>query len=188
MSFVTLREQQLLLNNTSPLADYQGNVKLSSVMYCPWTRWKSSQVTINLKISKNCEHHNSWISLSSSVCVQSAELFCFSKWCCSPPIMIKRNYTRPQCGSEILIWKLEDKLQPDMWFFSLSPCHEDLFCDLNQQTDLGIVNYGITVTTLEDVFLKLEGNESTDEEGKCPVVAGKMWARNQRDVGKYRSI
>ncbi|KAH0629327.1 hypothetical protein JD844_011311 [Phrynosoma platyrhinos] len=40
-----------------------------------------------------------------------------------------------------------------------------LFCDMDHQTDLGIVNYGVTMTTLEDVFLKLEGNEIIDEEG-----------------------
>ncbi|XP_042305626.1 ABC-type organic anion transporter ABCA8-like isoform X2 [Sceloporus undulatus] len=39
-----------------------------------------------------------------------------------------------------------------------------LFCDMDHQTDLGIVNYGVTMTTLEDVFLKLEGNEMIDEE------------------------
>ncbi|XP_062976120.1 ABC-type organic anion transporter ABCA8-like isoform X2 [Elgaria multicarinata webbii] len=40
----------------------------------------------------------------------------------------------------------------------------DLFCDMDGQTDLGIVNYGVTRTTLEDIFLKLEGNETIDEE------------------------
>ncbi|XP_062976121.1 ATP-binding cassette sub-family A member 10-like [Elgaria multicarinata webbii] len=39
-----------------------------------------------------------------------------------------------------------------------------LFCDMDRQTDLGIVNYGVTMTTLEDVFLKVEGNETIDEE------------------------
>ncbi|XP_053160071.1 ABC-type organic anion transporter ABCA8-like isoform X3 [Hemicordylus capensis] len=40
----------------------------------------------------------------------------------------------------------------------------DLFRDVDQQTDQGIVNYGVTVTTLEDVFLKLEVDETVDEE------------------------
>ncbi|KAM3848199.1 ABC-type organic anion transporter ABCA8-like [Vipera latastei] len=40
----------------------------------------------------------------------------------------------------------------------------DLFCDMDHQTDLGLINYGVTMTTLEDVFLKLEGNENIKEE------------------------
>lgn len=39
----------------------------------------------------------------------------------------------------------------------------DLFCTMDQKTDLGIVHYGVTKTTLEDVFLKLEDNETLDE-------------------------
>uniref|UniRef100_A0ABM5FN96 ABC-type organic anion transporter ABCA8-like isoform X2 n=1 Tax=Pogona vitticeps TaxID=103695 RepID=A0ABM5FN96_9SAUR len=35
----------------------------------------------------------------------------------------------------------------------------DLFNDMDHRTDLGVINYGVTMTTLEDVFLKLEGNE-----------------------------
>lgn len=42
----------------------------------------------------------------------------------------------------------------------------DLFSDMDHQTDLGLINYGVTTTTLEDVFLKLEGNENMKEEGK----------------------
>ncbi|XP_028569482.2 ABC-type organic anion transporter ABCA8-like isoform X2 [Podarcis muralis] len=40
----------------------------------------------------------------------------------------------------------------------------DLFSDMDRQKELGIVNYGVTMTTLEDVFLKLEGNEMIDEK------------------------
>ncbi|KAK9407059.1 ATP-binding cassette sub-family A member 10-like [Crotalus adamanteus] len=40
----------------------------------------------------------------------------------------------------------------------------DLFSDMDHQTDLGLINYGVTMTTLEDVFLKLEGNENMKEE------------------------
>ncbi|XP_025029156.1 ATP-binding cassette sub-family A member 10 [Python bivittatus] len=39
-----------------------------------------------------------------------------------------------------------------------------LFSDMDHQTDLGVINYGVTMTTLEDVFLKLEGNENMKEE------------------------
>ncbi|XP_044278135.1 ABC-type organic anion transporter ABCA8-like, partial [Varanus komodoensis] len=40
----------------------------------------------------------------------------------------------------------------------------DLFSDMDGQTDLGIVNYGVTMTTLEDVFLRLQGDETIDAE------------------------
>ncbi|ETE58843.1 ATP-binding cassette sub-family A member 9, partial [Ophiophagus hannah] len=40
----------------------------------------------------------------------------------------------------------------------------DLFSAIDQQTDLGIVDYGVTMTTLEDVFLKLEGNEKNGDD------------------------
>ncbi|XP_066469372.1 ABC-type organic anion transporter ABCA8-like isoform X2 [Tiliqua scincoides] len=55
-----------------------------------------------------------------------------------------------------------------------------LFCNMDQQTDLGIINYGITVTTLEDVFLKLEGNETTDEEGSG-VLRGQVGEEKRAD-------
>nr|XP_056704743.1 ABC-type organic anion transporter ABCA8-like [Euleptes europaea] len=40
----------------------------------------------------------------------------------------------------------------------------DLFGDIDRETDLGIINYGVTMTTLEDVFLKLEDNETLEED------------------------
>ncbi|KAL8163514.1 UNVERIFIED_CONTAM: hypothetical protein K2H54_027474 [Gekko kuhli] len=40
----------------------------------------------------------------------------------------------------------------------------DLFCDMDHETELGIVNYGVTMTTLEDVFLKLEDSETLEED------------------------
>lgn len=53
-----------------------------------------------------------------------------------------------------------------IWYvFSLAQ-HIDLFNDMDQQTNLGLINYGVTMTTLEDVFLRLEGNENMKEEGK----------------------
>uniref|UniRef100_A0A674K916 ABC transporter domain-containing protein n=1 Tax=Terrapene triunguis TaxID=2587831 RepID=A0A674K916_9SAUR len=42
----------------------------------------------------------------------------------------------------------------------------DLFCGLDSHSDQGIINYGVSMTTLEDVFLKLEGEAATDQEGK----------------------
>ncbi|XP_070790839.1 ABC-type organic anion transporter ABCA8-like [Pituophis catenifer annectens] len=40
----------------------------------------------------------------------------------------------------------------------------DLFNEIDQQTDLGVIDYGVTMTTLEDVFLKLEGNEKNCDD------------------------
>nr|XP_014432059.1 ATP-binding cassette sub-family A member 9 isoform X2 [Pelodiscus sinensis] len=40
----------------------------------------------------------------------------------------------------------------------------DLFCELDNHSRQGIVNYGVSMTTLEDVFLKLEGEETVDQE------------------------
>uniref|UniRef100_A0A8C4VUM2 ABC transporter domain-containing protein n=1 Tax=Gopherus evgoodei TaxID=1825980 RepID=A0A8C4VUM2_9SAUR len=42
----------------------------------------------------------------------------------------------------------------------------DLFCGLDSHSDQGIINYGVSMTTLEDVFLKLEGETATDQKGK----------------------
>lgn len=41
--------------------------------------------------------------------------------------------------------------------------HTDLFCGLDNHSDQGIINYGVTMTSLEDVFLKLEGEEAIAE-------------------------
>uniref|UniRef100_A0A8C3FVZ7 ABC transporter domain-containing protein n=1 Tax=Chrysemys picta bellii TaxID=8478 RepID=A0A8C3FVZ7_CHRPI len=40
----------------------------------------------------------------------------------------------------------------------------DLFCGLDSHSGQGIINYGVSMTTLEDVFLKLEGEAATDQE------------------------
>ncbi|NXF98070.1 ABCAA protein, partial [Eubucco bourcierii] len=40
----------------------------------------------------------------------------------------------------------------------------DLFLGLDSFSDQGIVNYGVTMTTLEDVFLRLEGEATVDQE------------------------
>uniref|UniRef100_A0A8C8RLL9 ABC transporter domain-containing protein n=1 Tax=Pelusios castaneus TaxID=367368 RepID=A0A8C8RLL9_9SAUR len=39
-----------------------------------------------------------------------------------------------------------------------------LFCGLDSHSDWGIINYGVSMTTLEDVFLKLEGEPENDQE------------------------
>lgn len=64
---------------------------------------------------------------------------------------------------EILILTYKGKSELYLWVFL--PSHVDLFNDMDHRTDLGVVNYGVAMTTLEDVFLKLEGNEIIGEEG-----------------------
>ncbi|NXC31749.1 ABCAA protein, partial [Campylorhamphus procurvoides] len=40
----------------------------------------------------------------------------------------------------------------------------DLFSGLDSCSERGIINYGVSMTTLEDVFLKLEGGDTADQE------------------------
>ncbi|NXU87571.1 ABC8B protein, partial [Xiphorhynchus elegans] len=40
----------------------------------------------------------------------------------------------------------------------------DLFSGLDSCSEQGIINYGVSMTTLEDVFLKLEGGDTADQE------------------------
>lgn len=47
-------------------------------------------------------------------------------------------------------------------FFSVG-----LFSELERQPDLGIINYGVSMTTLEDVFLRLEAEAEVDQAGEC---------------------
>lgn len=42
-----------------------------------------------------------------------------------------------------------------------------LFIELDRQPDLGVTNYGVSMTTLEDVFLRLEAETEVDQAGKC---------------------
>uniref|UniRef100_A0A8C2JLK8 ATP binding cassette subfamily A member 5 n=1 Tax=Cyprinus carpio TaxID=7962 RepID=A0A8C2JLK8_CYPCA len=41
-----------------------------------------------------------------------------------------------------------------------------LFAELDCRPDLGIINYGVSMTTLEDVFLRLEAEAEVDQSGK----------------------
>uniref|UniRef100_A0A673IB07 ATP-binding cassette sub-family A member 5-like n=1 Tax=Sinocyclocheilus rhinocerous TaxID=307959 RepID=A0A673IB07_9TELE len=41
-----------------------------------------------------------------------------------------------------------------------------LFVELDCRPDLGIINYGVSMTTLEDVFLRLEAEAEVDQAGK----------------------
>lgn len=46
-----------------------------------------------------------------------------------------------------------------------------LFSELDCQPDLGVTNYGVSMTTLEDVFLRLEAETEVDQAGKCDTQA-----------------
>ncbi|NWS94649.1 ABCA9 protein, partial [Mionectes macconnelli] len=50
----------------------------------------------------------------------------------------------------------------------------DLFSSLDSCSEQGIINYGVSMTTLEDVFLKLEGEGTVDREDEH--VLGDEWA------------
>lgn len=41
-----------------------------------------------------------------------------------------------------------------------------LFSELDNQKDLGITNFGVSMTTLEDVFLRLEAEAEVDQAGE----------------------
>ena len=41
-----------------------------------------------------------------------------------------------------------------------------LFSELDSQPNLGVINYGVSMTTLEDVFLRLEAEAEVDQAGE----------------------
>ncbi|NWH99750.1 ABCAA protein, partial [Tichodroma muraria] len=49
----------------------------------------------------------------------------------------------------------------------------DLFSGLDSCSEQGIINYGVSMTTLEDVFLRLEGEAAADQEDEH--VPGEEW-------------
>ncbi|XP_058708210.1 ATP-binding cassette sub-family A member 10-like [Poecile atricapillus] len=49
----------------------------------------------------------------------------------------------------------------------------DLFSGLDSSSEQGIINYGVSMTTLEDVFLRLEGEATAHQEGE--PVPGEEW-------------
>lgn len=57
----------------------------------------------------------------------------------------------------------------EVWISVLMPwfylCPADLFSGLDSCPEQGIINYGVSMTTLEDVFLKLEGEAMANQEG-----------------------
>lgn len=50
--------------------------------------------------------------------------------------------------------------------------HTGLFAELDNQKHLGIINYGVSMTTLEDVFLRLEAESEVDQAGQCCLLIG----------------
>ncbi|XP_070793816.1 ABC-type organic anion transporter ABCA8-like isoform X1 [Pituophis catenifer annectens] len=57
----------------------------------------------------------------------------------------------------------------------------DLFNDMDHQTNLGLINYGVTMTTLEDVFLRLEGNENIKEEDYGILHVGEAAGKDETE-------
>lgn len=49
-----------------------------------------------------------------------------------------------------------------------------LFAELDCRPDLGIINHGVSMTTLEDVFLRLEAEAEVDQAGKESEVRSKV--------------
>lgn len=45
-----------------------------------------------------------------------------------------------------------------------------LFADLDIHSHLGVISYGVSMTTLEDVFLKLEAEAEIDQAGKNQLL------------------
>ncbi|NXY02977.1 ABCAA protein, partial [Pteruthius melanotis] len=54
----------------------------------------------------------------------------------------------------------------------------DLFSGLDSCSEQGIINYGVSMTTLEDVFLRLEGEAAADQEDEH--VPGEEWGEAGR--------
>lgn len=53
----------------------------------------------------------------------------------------------------------------------ISSCPLGLFAELDCRPDLGVINYGVSMTTLEDVFLRLEAEAEVDQAGKKNIYS-----------------
>ncbi|NXB50960.1 ABCA9 protein, partial [Leucopsar rothschildi] len=63
----------------------------------------------------------------------------------------------------------------------------DLFSGLDSCPEQGIINYGVSMTTLEDVFLRLEGEATADPEGEH--IPGEEWgAPGSPEEARPRSL
>ncbi|XP_074871065.1 ATP-binding cassette sub-family A member 9-like isoform X2 [Carettochelys insculpta] len=113
-----------------------------------------------------------FISHGRIKCVGSS-LFLKKKWGIGYHL---RMHVSEHCNSESMISLIRQYI-PDATFTAQSenelsytlPLENvdkfpDLFHGLDSHSDQGIINYGVTMTTLEDVFLKLEGEAAADQE------------------------
>lgn len=79
-----------------------------------------------------------------------------------------RTWTRSQVRAETCRNKRVNvfPLRPNLlWKLQIS--FSGLFSELDCQPNLGIINYGVSMTTLEDVFLRLEAEAEVDQAGEC---------------------
>lgn len=58
-----------------------------------------------------------------------------------------------------------------MWSGLMSFSSTGLFSKLDSEPELGISNYGVSMTTLEDVFLRLEAEAEVDQAGNQSLVS-----------------
>ncbi|XP_015501544.1 ATP-binding cassette sub-family A member 9-like [Parus major] len=63
----------------------------------------------------------------------------------------------------------------------------DLFSGLDSSSEQGIINYGVSMTTLEDVFLRLEGEATAHQEGE-PVPGEEWGGAGCADEARPRSL
>uniref|UniRef100_A0A672NSJ7 ATP binding cassette subfamily A member 5 n=1 Tax=Sinocyclocheilus grahami TaxID=75366 RepID=A0A672NSJ7_SINGR len=56
-----------------------------------------------------------------------------------------------------------------------------LFAEMDCRPDLGIINYGVSMTTLEDVFLRLEAEAEVDQAGKILEDEGDVSSMDDTD-------
>lgn len=63
------------------------------------------------------------------------------------------------------VWSGDTCPSSKPWTHLYDLCPADLFSGLDSCSDQGIINYGVSMTTLEDVFLRLEEETTADQEG-----------------------
>ncbi|KAM9296612.1 ATP-binding cassette sub-family A member 9-like [Gastrophryne carolinensis] len=108
-------------------------------------------------------------------CVGSS-LFLKRKW--GIGYYLKMQMT-PSCDTEAITLlikqhiasaKLSTQHNEDLTFilpFDYVDCFPALFSDLDERVEQDIVTYGVSISTLDDVFLKLEGVDEMEHSGEC---------------------
>ncbi|KAG8129256.1 hypothetical protein E2320_016255 [Naja naja] len=108
------------------------------------------------------------ISHGSLTCVGSS-LFLKKKWGIGYHLRMHINEICDSDGTTSLVkhyipsMKLSGQRENELRYILPSE-HICSDATIDQRADLGIVDYGVTMTTLEDVFLKLEGNEKNGDD------------------------